>query len=414
MPMSIPELYEIFKMHPVVSTDSRAITQGCLFFALKGASFDGNSFAEKALADGAAYAIIDNVSFKKDERYLVVQDVLTSLQDLANHLRRHLNCPVLGITGTNGKTTTKELVAAVLSKKFKTHFTKGNLNNHIGVPLTILTAPREIQMLIVEMGANHQKEIEALCKIAEPTHGLITNVGKAHLEGFGGYEGVKKAKGELYEFLAKHNATVFINNENKSLMGMLSKVNPPLLNDHVVVYDGTATPQYKSNLAGDYNFENINAAIAIGKYFGVEDALIKEAIELYVPSMNRSQIIERGTNTIIMDAYNANPTSMEAALKNLVNLQSYGKSKVALLGEMAELGEATEEEHQALINRINQMPLQRVILVGKSFDTLENNHHVFANSEEAIAHVKELHIQNSIILIKGSRSARMEKLLEAF
>jgi len=431
--MTGKELYSIFQNHPVVCTDSRAITSGCLFFALKGENFNGNSFAESALEKGAAYAVIDEEKFKKDARTILVGDVLTSFQGLANYHRKLLKCPVIAITGSNGKTTTKELIAAVLSKKYRTHFTKGNLNNHIGVPLTILSCPADIEMLVVEMGANHQHEIESLCKIAEPSYGIITNVGKAHLEGFGDFEGVKKAKGELYEFLASHNGLAFVNGSNNHLAQMLSKTGVQRIIRYGTGIDcecegklfesfpflkvewkyDAQKGNISTQLIGEYNFENILAAICIGNYFEVGASQINAALEEYVPGNNRSQIIEKNSNTIILDAYNANPSSMEAALKNFAAMK--GKYKFVFLGEMSELGAESAEEHRNLLKHLRSLGFDNNILVGKKFAEHMSSYYDFyhfSTSDAAAQWIKPQNIRNATILIKGSRSVKMEKVLE--
>jgi len=431
--MSIEELYGIFKKHPVICTDTRNIAKDAVFFALKGGTFNGNSFADEALGKGAACVVIDEAQYKKDDRFIIVTNVLESLQHLANFHRRQLKCPVIAITGSNGKTTTKELISRVLAKKFRTHFTKGNLNNHIGVPLTILAAPADTQILVVEMGANHQKEIETLCAIAMPDFGIINNVGKAHLEGFGGFEGVKKGKGELYEFLALHHGCAFVNGDNPHLREMMKRKNVK----RRIVY-GTddffdcsgklveAFPflkvEWKSKrqqgtistqLVGEYNFENILAAVCIGNYFEVGAAQINQAIESYNPDNSRSQVVRRGTNTILLDAYNANPASMEAALKNFAAMG--GSHKIIFLGEMAELGAESSREHQHISELIRKYDFEKVILVGKNFSEFSSSiaAEYFSTSAEAAGWAKEMKIKDALILIKGSRSSRMEAVLEA-
>jgi UDP-N-acetylmuramoyl-tripeptide--D-alanyl-D-alanine ligase len=431
--MSTEDLYKLYTSHPIICTDTRSITEGCIFFALKGSNFNGNAFAEKALADGAAYAVIDQAEYKKDDRCIVVPDVLNSLQHLANFHRRQMKCPVMAITGSNGKTTTKELISRVLAKKYHVHFTKGNLNNHIGVPLTILSAPLNAEMLVVEMGANHQKEIEILCAIAMPDYGIISNVGKAHLEGFGGFEGVKKGKGELYEFLSLHHGCAFVNGNNQHLAEMIREKNVK----RKVVY-GTGEnfdcngkllesfPYLKvkwsaknhggvisSQLIGEYNYENILAAACIGNYFGVDPQQITNAIEEYVPDNSRSQVVKKGSNTILLDAYNANPASMEAALKNFSMME--GKHKLVFLGEMAELGKESEQEHQQLVDLVKSLNFEQVIFVGKKFSTFISSLPAgyFDSSSDAASWTKNQRISGATILIKGSRSSRMEVVLDS-
>lgn len=433
--MSIPleALYKYYRQHPVVCTDTRTIVPGCLFFALKGPNFNGNAFAAKALASGAAFAVVDEPGAVTDPRCLLVEDVLTSLQLLAQHHRRQLRIPFLAITGSNGKTTTKELVRAVLAKKFKTLATKGNLNNHIGVPLTILSITDEIEFAVIEMGANHQQEIASYCKIVEPDYGLITNVGKAHLEGFGGFEGVKKGKGELYEWIGAHGKLVFLNNDNPHLTEMVAvrgaehrqrygttadcDCRGELLGElpglHLRWTYGTVAGEIKAKIVGRYNFENVLAAICIGNYFGVSAEQIEAAIEAYEPDNSRSQLVHRGSNTIVLDAYNANPTSMEAALRNFEAIES--DRKVVCLGEMAELGDASEEEHMRLAERLRLANFSNIILVGARFATwagrLSCMH--FDDSEKAAAWMRQQRFEQTWFLIKGSRSTKMEKVAEA-
>jgi UDP-N-acetylmuramoyl-tripeptide--D-alanyl-D-alanine ligase len=430
--MTIETLYSVYKKKPVVCTDSRSITDHCIFFALKGESFNGNEYAESALQQGAAYAVIDERKFQKDERYILVADVLKTLQQLANYHRKQLSCPVIAITGSNGKTTTKELISSVLSKKFKTHFTKGNLNNHIGVPLTILSAPADVEMLVVEMGANHLKEIELLSSIAEPDYGLITNIGKAHLEGFGSFDGVKQGKGELYEFLASHNGLAFVNGDNSILQEMLLQKKVTGVVRYGKKYDCEcegklleAFPFLKiewkydsqkgiapTQLIGEYNFENALAAICIGSYFEIEPEIINSAIQEYAPGNSRSQVIHKGTNVIILDAYNANPSSMTEALKNFASIKMH--PKIVFLGEMSELGKESASEHLAIVALIEQLNFESVVLVGEWFQKHADriNATWFASSDQAAQWAKEKNIQNASLLIKGSRSVKMEKVME--
>jgi UDP-N-acetylmuramoyl-tripeptide--D-alanyl-D-alanine ligase len=431
--MTIEEIYNLYRSNPVICTDTRSITPGCIFFALKGSNFNGNSFAAKALDAGASYAVIDESEFKKDNRFILVPDVLDCMQHLANYHRRQLKCPVVAITGSNGKTTTKELISRVLAKKFRVHFTKGNLNNHIGVPLTILSAPPDIEILIVEMGANHQKEIETLCKIAMPDYGIISNVGKAHLEGFGGFEGVKKGKGELYEFLALHHGCAFVNGNNQHLAAMIKDKNVKRKivygNGHGFDCNGELLESFpflkvrwnagknggiiSSQLVGDYNYENILAAACIGNYFGVDADHVSKAIEEYVPDNSRSQVVKRGTNTVLLDAYNANPSSMEAALKNFSLME--GKNKLVFLGEMAELGNESDHEHKQLVDLVKSLNFEKVIFVGKKFSSLLNFQPTgyFESSSDAASWIKNQQITGATILIKGSRSSKMEVVLES-
>ena len=434
--ISTEQLYSIFLDHPQACTDTRTLIPGSVFFALKGENFNANRFAEQALAGGCAYAVIDEKEYLKDERFLLVPDVLQALQDLARHHRRTLNIPVVGITGSNGKTTTKELISCVLARKYKTYATKGNLNNHIGVPLTLLSITREHEIAVVEMGANHVGEIEMLCTIVQPTHGIITNIGKAHLEGFGGPQGVIKAKNELYQHVRQANGTLFVNIDNPLLADLSKDVtrycygtkNANIMGEFVSA-DPFVKLRWKpssdqrslneketveTQLIGKYNFENILAAACIGYYFDVDGHEINIALERYVPSNNRSQVLKKGSNTILLDAYNANPTSMAAALENFYEMQS--GNKLLILGDMLELGEDTEKEHQHIVDLLNKKNLSNALLVGSHFLKVNNTVGAkqFSNSEEALQWLKDQRIENSTVLIKGSRGIRLEKLVEAF
>lgn len=429
--MQTTDLYAIYLRHPQISTDTRQIIPGGIFFALKGGNFNGNDFAAQALDAGAAYVVIDEPRVKKDERYLLADDVLTALQDLARHHRRQLNIPFIGITGSNGKTTTKELTHAALSPRYKTLATKGNLNNHIGVPLTILSITQDIEIAIIEMGANHQQEIAFLCGIAQPDCGIISNVGKAHLEGFGGFEGVKKGKKELYDYLHLKNGVAFINANDSNLMEMGSAIEKkilygtegyldvsgtiasakPFLNVRFTVLGDDRAHTIQSQLVGDYNAGNILAAIAIGRYFGVSVEQIIRGIESYVPSNNRSQIIHTEYNKIIMDAYNANPSSMHAAIANFAQLHE--DHKLMILGDMFELGPESDMEHQALIAEVKALGFTKVIFCGKEFAKHRNNDFVFFETTAGAAdYIRLSPIQNHTILVKGSRGMKLESLLE--
>ncbi len=428
---SIEALYQLFLKHPNICTDTRAITQGCLFFALKGEKFDANLFAEKAIEQGAEFAIVDNLSVVKNEKYLLVNDVLTSLQNLAEHHRQHLYIPVVGLTGSNGKTTTKELIKAVLSQKFKTFATKGNLNNHIGVPLSLLAIGSDIEIAVIEMGANHQKEIEFLCRLARPTQGLITNVGMAHLEGFGSFEGVKKGKTELYAFLKKNNGTAFVNHDNAFLVEMcgqarLNKVvcygtavdnfisgkllqSDPFIS---IIWAGeNKTGKTKTNITGTYNFENILAAIAVGAYFGLSAKEINQGLANYMPCNNRSQLTQTTNNQVICDFYNANPSSMLEALKNLKALSA--KTKVAIIGDMFELGAESKSQHQKIINQVKGLDFDDLILIGKYFYAFKDDSvgKFFETPVEAKNYLTKNTIKNSLVLLKGSRGMALEQLL---
>lgn len=428
---TINSLYQQFIQHPTVCTDTRNITDGCLFFALKGDKFDANTFAAQAISKGAAYAIIDNKKYQTDPRCILVPDVLTALQDLAKHHRNQLNIPIIGLTGSNGKTTTKELINAVLAQKYKTFATKGNLNNHIGVPLTILSLNSQTEIAVIEMGANHQKEIEFLCNIAQPTHGLITNIGMAHLDGFGGFEGVKKGKAELFAYLKNHDGIAFINSDNPYIMEMSEKAG---LNK--VIYYGTEATNTVSgkllksdpfielswlseaesfnttiHLTGAYNFENILAAILIGKYFEVNPDQINAGLSGYLPNNNRSQITKTASNTVICDFYNANPSSMTAALKNIELLSN--DNKTIIIGDMFELGQESLEQHKLIIEQAEKLPVNTLIFIGHHFLEAKqvNKGHFFGTPAEAQAFLKEHPISNSLILLKGSRGMALEQLL---
>ena len=428
---SIPSLYQHYLKHPIISTDTRNITKGCLFFALKGDKFDANTFAAQALSEGAAYAIIDNEAYRADDRCILVPDVLTALQDLAIHHRQQLDIPVIGLTGSNGKTTTKELINAVLSQQYKTFATKGNLNNHIGVPLSILSLTQQTEIAVIEMGANHQKEIEFLCGIAQHTHGMITNIGMAHLDGFGGFEGVKKGKAELFAYLNAHQGTVFINSNNPYLIEMRDRIG---LNK--VVYYGTSAGDAISgqllkadpfielswsnkkasfhtevHLTGAYNFENILAAICIGQFFEVAPEAISAGLSGYQPNNNRSQITKTATNTVICDFYNANPSSMTAALNNIQLLNS--THKTVIIGDMFELGEESAAQHRQIIEQAEDLDVDVLVFIGRYFYEAKETHkgHFFSTPAEAHDFLSENPVQNSLVLLKGSRGMALEQLL---
>jgi len=426
--LPVDKLYLYYLEHPLVVTDSRKVTDGCLFFALKGDNFDGNRFASDALYQGAAYAVIDNPGFAT-RNTLLVEDVLTSLQQLARMHRASMHIPVIGITGTNGKTTTKELVHKVLSSHFRAHATSGNFNNHIGVPLTILSTPADAELAIIEMGANHPGEIGFLSSIANPTHGMITNIGKAHLEGFGGYEGVIRTKSELYQWLRSNKGLAFVNGDNPLLMNLSAEQERLLYGtgkDHYLMgrplesgpflkleveLSGQLVP-VTTQLVGSYNFENVLAAICAGSYFGVPDRVIIEALESYTPSNNRSQAVTTKNNQVIMDAYNANPSSMQAALENLARMAA--SPRMALLGDMLELGKESEEEHHRIVRLLEQLNFDRVILVGPEFTRVEGNSFpVFDDATSALQHLRQQPVSGYTILLKGSRGIRMEQLMEA-
>ena len=425
--MSIEELYSVYLNHPQVTTDTRKIKPGDLFFALKGPHFNGNAFAAKAIEAGAAYAVIDESSFEIAGKTIVVDDVLSTLQQLAKYHRQQLTIPFLAITGTNGKTTSKELVHAVLSTSLLTYTTQGNLNNHIGIPLTILSVKKDAEIAVIEMGANHLREIAGYCTYTLPTHAVITNCGKAHLEGFGSVEGVKKAKGELYDFIRAEGGTVFTMWDYDYLREMSKGIkniirygtkdaditgtvvgNDPYL--QVKISQGADVDTITSKLVGEYNLPNILLAVAVGKHFGVPGERIRWGIENYQPSNSRSQMIEKDSNKIILDAYNANPSSMKLAVENFAQLQA--ANKILILGAMAELGADSLMEHQELLDLIKKHQWKQVILVGGDFKKFKGDFLLFDNSQEAKKWYQSQQVKNSYILIKGSRSMQMEKIIE--
>jgi len=419
-------LYKIFLQNRLVTTDSRNVPKNSVFFALKGDHFDGNEFAVQALGNGAAIAVVDDPQLKDNHRIFFVDDVLTSLQDLAMHHRSKLKATVIGITGTNGKTTTKELANAVLKQKYSCMATKGNLNNHIGVPLTLLSLPESFDYAIVEMGANHIGEIASLSRIANPAFGLITNVGKAHLEGFGSFNGVITAKTELFNYLRINGGSVFVNarydvlvnaaNNLESIFygktgndvyGEITQSNPYL---KVKCLAGSMEFELSTNLVGAYNLENVLAAVSIGHYFGVDKAAIKSAIENYIPENNRSQIFETNNNTLILDAYNANPSSMEAAISNFAE-GGYAK-KTLVLGEMLELGAESEHEHAKIIDLITGQRFDRIFLVGKSFCNFSRQGtETFESTDALMNYFNRNPLEGHTILIKGSRGNKLEQIV---
>lgn len=425
--MSTKALYEIFLAHPSVQTDTRRLQPGDIFFALKGPSFNGNAFAAAALEAGAAYAVVDEPAYQTGERCILVDDALQALQHLARYHRRQLQIPFLAITGSNGKTTTKELITAVLRKKFRTAATVGNLNNHIGVPLTLLCIPHDAEFAVIEMGANHRGEIASYCRIAEPTHGLITNVGKAHIEGFGGEEGVRLGKGELYDFLRKHGGTVYRNADLAYLEGMARGIARQITyGESEADYQGSTEMEglflqvklrkpleamLPTHLVGAYNFANVMSAVAVGLSHGVAIEDIRAALEAYVPDNSRSQWLRRGSNQIILDAYNANPTSMKAAIENFAAMDL--PDKHLWLGGMKEMGTASEEEHRGLLALTDRFAWEELLLVGEEFRAMQAGRLWFASSAEAAEYVRAHPPMNAAILIKGSRGSRMEALLEA-
>lgn len=427
--MNIEELYKIYLQYPHIQTDTRKLKAGDLFFALKGPNFNGNAFVKSALQAGAAGAVIDEPAFEVPGKTILVDDVLTALQQLANHHRRQFDIPFVAITGSNGKTTTKELVHAVLSEKYKVYTTEGNLNNHIGIPLTLLKIKSDAEMAVIEMGANHLHEIESYCRITEPTHGLITNCGKAHLEGFGSIEGVRKGKGELFDYLrTRSNTTAFIMNDYDYLREMskgIAKIitygtgdadvtghideGGTFLQADVSVHSTKTT--IKTQLVGSYNLPNVLAAVAVGDEFGVTTGRICSAIQHYKPSNSRSQLVEAGSNRIILDAYNANPSSMKLAIENFA--AAGAAKKILMLGAMAEMGAETAAEHDALIAQIKNHRWNTVVLVGKPFQPFKDEFTYFDDSAAAAEWARQQNFENSYFLIKGSRSSQMEKILTA-
>lgn len=455
-------LYKQYCISHAITTDTRTITPGCIFFAFKGETFDGNAYAAEALKAGAALCVIANAQYRVDDRCIVVDDVLQTLQQLALHHRRQMNIPVIGITGTNGKTTTKELTRAVLAQKYRVHATAGNYNNHLGVPLTLLSMPQDTQIAIVEMGANHPGEIESLCSIALPTCGLITSVGKAHLEGFGSFEGVVRTKTELYRHLSVMGGTIYVNADNEVLMDEAAKVCtlpgvPSTVPGYVPSYPQvdfdtagrgvslvtygaseeamvkgaymSSTPYMRfyieqddtvytiqSQLLGKYNYDNAMAAAAVGLSFGVEPFLIKEAIEGYAPANNRSQLKKTERNTLFMDCYNANPTSMKAALESFEAVNE--EHKIVILGGMRELGRDSVAEHRTLVDHLAQCHFERVLLVGEEFGFVKSlapqtcNTEHFDTTEQLIKTLSREHISDATILIKGSNSNHLWQLAE--
>lgn len=429
--MDIATIYHCFKECGSVTTDSRHCPEGSMFFALKGSSFNGNAFAEAALEKGCKYAVVDEEQYVKgNPRIILVDDVLKTLQQLANYHRRQLAVPIIGITGTNGKTTTKELIAAVLRKKYHVLATEGNLNNHIGVPLSLLKLTPEHQLAVIEMGASHPGDIKELVDIAEPDYGIITNVGMAHLEGFGSFEGVKRTKGELYDFLRKHGKhIIFIDNDNEHLMSMshdLTYIAYGTDESAELFVKGTLGPcepfltfqwtcqdeTYKvaTHLIGSYNLKNALAAITIGRTFDVPAAAICEALEEYVPHNNRSQLTTTVHNHLVVDAYNANPTSMKAALENfrIMNVPH----KMVILGDMKELGACSTDAHRQIVEILPSCGLERIILVGEEFEKVNTSFEHFANVDVLKEHLQQHLPQDKYILIKGSNSMKLAQLQE--
>lgn len=429
--MPIETLYELFQKYPQVETDTRHLKPGCIFFALRGDNFNGNQFAKQALEAGAAAAIIDDANAYVDERTILVENTLTTLQQLAKFHRQQFNIPFIAITGSNGKTTSKELVNAVLASAFRTYTTQGNLNNHIGIPLTLLRVQKDAEIAVIEMGANHQQEIAGYCTYALPTYGIITNCGKAHLEGFGGVEGVRKGKGELYDFIRANHGTIFLNQDldylhpmsqgiakvvtygtkDAQTIGEIKSANP-FLNVSIQKTSNNNTNLFSdihTQLVGDYNLANVLLAVSVGTHFNVPPEKIKKALENYQPTNSRSQLIQKNTNTIILDAYNANPSSMQVAIQNFSKLDA--AQKVLLLGSMAELGEESMQEHQQLVNLLLSYKWKEVVLVGDGFGELSHPYIQLKNSSEAADWFRSQNFSHTHFLIKGSRSMKMETIL---
>lgn len=419
--MDIKELYKIFCEHPVITTDTRDCPEGSIFFALKGASFNGNDFALQALEQGCSYAVVDEAPPglpQGEERLIVVDDVLTTLQQLARYHREQLGTPIVGITGTNGKTTTKELVATVLAEKYNVHYTRGNFNNHIGVPKTLLQLTKDHEIAVIEMGANHPGEIKTLVDIVEPDCGLITNVGRAHLGGFGSFEGVKKTKGELYDFLVRNDKFAFLNMKDADLCEMASQrglKTVPYINGEVVccnpfVKINIEGEEIQTKLIGSYNLPNMLAAATVGRHFGVTNEQIRHALENYTPTNNRSQLTVTAKNHLVVDAYNANPTSMAAALDNFKAIEA--DNKMLILGSMGELGEVSKMEHEKIVSTLKDYAFADVWLVGSEFAAIEHPFRQFADVEEVKTAIAAEQVQGKFILIKGSNSQKLFQLPE--
>lgn len=424
--MNIPELYNIYLRHPSAKTDTRQIEKGDIFFALKGPNYNGNNFIEEAFAKGASFAVVDETSDTADFHIIQVNDVLETLQQLASHHRSQYNIPVIAITGSNGKTTTKELVHVVLSTRYRTYTTRGNFNNHIGIPLTLLRIKNDAEIAVVEMGANNLGEIESYCEYVKPTHGLITNFGKAHLEGFGSIEGVRRAKSELYNYLKLNGGIAFVNTDDTALIERAVGI------EQIITYGskegditgevirGTQNLQVNINgkivlkdlqlqLVGDYNLPNVLAAVTVGNYFNVPDDAVKNSLQHYQPSNSRSQLLAQDTNMIILDAYNANPSSMQAAITNFANMPA--ENKMLMLGGMMELGKDSEMEHHEIIELIGKYTWQNVLLVGNQFKNISHKYMYFDTVDEAKHWLSANPVSHTTILIKGSRSIQMEKMI---
>lgn len=427
---TIEKIYELYKRAYTVTTDSRTISKDCVFVALKGEHFDGNDFALKVAEEGVAAAVIaDRQDLPHHVRLFVVDDSLKCLQELANYHRQQLKAPVIGITGTNGKTTTKELVSTVLAKKYDIVYTQGNYNNQLGVPLTLLRVTPQAELAVVEMGASHPGDIDELTNIGEPNYGLITNIGRAHLEGFGGFEGVIRTKNEMYQYIGAHNGLLFVNHDNELLMKLSKDINRVTygsaaeadVSGHIISANPYLSVEWNgkhidTQLVGDYNFENVMAAICIGKYFKVNDDDIVDALSSYCPTNNRSQVIETGRNRVVMDAYNANPTSMAHALKNFRNICK--DDNLLILGDMRELGSESQQEHKTILKLLKELGFNNVCLVGPEFSKLlENSEYSkfrsFPNVDELAQHLTAHPVTGKDILVKGSNSIHLNKIIDS-
>lgn len=426
--MQIKDIYSLFLQNPSICTDTRKINKGDIFFALKGESFNGNKFADKAIKEGCSFAIIDEEEYKTSEKHIIVKNVLTCLQELASYHRDQIKIPIIGITGTNGKTTTKELIRSVLQTKFNTYATEGNFNNHIGVPLSLLSINSKHEIAVIEMGANHQHEIAELANIAKPNFGIITNIGKAHLEGFGSFENLKNTKKELYDYIDANKGLLFVNSDNDLLSDMSSNIRKftygsnkadskakytqaaPFLVMELISPKGLL--YVKTKLIGGYNYENALAAASIGRYFKIDDLEIKKALETYTPSNNRSQLKKTKRNTLILDAYNANPTSMKASILNFKEIKD--KNKAIILGDMLELGDESNKEHELIIKLFKDNNLGKIFLVGPIFFKQDCSSYVkkFEKTEELIKFLKDEPLDNHTILIKGSRGIKLEDCID--
>lgn len=427
----IQQLYEVFKQYPKITIDSRCCPPNSIFFALRGENVDGNDYAEKALNNGAEYAVVDRVDVAQNDRYIVVDDVLTAMQRLAAHHRSQMKTKIIAITGTNGKTTTKELVATVLAKKYNVLYTDKNHNNHIGVPLTLLRLTEDDEFGVIEIGANHKGEIAELCKMVQPDYGLITNFGRAHLEGFGSLEGVIEAKTELFEYLKENRGRVFIdinnnnivehskgignisyaiNNDKADVSGYITEQNPCVTFSWSSPRFFVVTQKVQTNLVGTYNADNLLAAIVMGLFFEIEPESINEAIKEYIPENHRSQYLKTDNNDLVIDAYNANPSSMEAALRNFANLKY--PHKTVILGDMLEMGAFSDDDHRETVDLISALKFDKVFLIGDNFSKIESSYVTFRNVEEFITYIKDNPLINTAILLKGSNGIGLEQAIE--